>query len=94
MPGKGRRFTAKEHRQVEHITASEEQRGISNEEAERIGYATVNKEVGTTDPKRLFTKKERRQAEHIEESEEQRGKSSSEAKSNAYATVNKQKARR
>jgi hypothetical protein len=92
MPGKGHRFTAKEHRQVEHITASEEQRGMSHDEAERVGYATVNKEVGATDPKRRFTKKEHRQAEHIEESEEQRGKSPSEAKSIAYATVNKQKA--
>jgi hypothetical protein len=93
MPGKGHRFTAKEHRQVEHIAASEEERGMSPEEAERVGYATVNKEVGATDPKRRFTNKERRQAEHIEESEEQRGKSPSEAKSIAYATVNKQKGR-
>jgi len=93
MPGKGHRFTAKEHRQVEHITASEEQHGMSHEEAVRVGYATVNKEVGATNPKRRFTKKERRQAEHVEESEEERGKSPSEAKSIAYATVNKQKAR-
>lgn len=33
----------KEHREVEHIVKSEEERGCSPEEAERIGYATVNK---------------------------------------------------
>jgi hypothetical protein len=92
MPRKGHRFTAKEHRQVEHIAVSEERRGMSHDDAERVGYATVNKEVGATDPKRRFTDKERRQAEHIEESEEERGKSPSEAKRIAYATVNKQKA--
>jgi hypothetical protein len=91
MPGKGHRFTAKEHRQVEHIKESEVERGHPADEAERIGYATVNKDVNESDPKRRFTAKERRQAEHIEQSEEERGKSPSEAKSIAYATVNKQK---
>jgi len=90
MP-KGHRFTAKEHRQVEHIKESEEQRGVSPDEAERIGYATVNKNVVATDSTRRFTAKEHRQVEHIEESEEKRGKSPQEAKSIAYATVNKQK---
>lgn len=94
MPGNGHRFTAKEHRQVEHIKESEEQRGMSPEEAERVGYATVNKEVVATDRKRRFTAKERRQVEHIEESEEARGVSPDEAKSIAYATVNKEKSRR
>jgi len=94
MPRKGHRFTAKEHRQVEHIKESEEQRGMSAEEAERVGYATVNKSVVATDPKRRFTAKEHRQVEHIEESEEKRGKSPHEAKSIAYATVNKQKSDR
>jgi hypothetical protein len=93
MPGKGHRFSAKEHRQVEHIKESEVERGMSPDEAERVGYATVNKEVGENDATRRFTAKERRQAEHIEESEEERGKSASEAKSIAYATVNKQKNR-
>jgi hypothetical protein len=93
MPGKDHRFTAKEHRQVEHIKEGEEQRGMSAEEAERVGYATVNKEVGASDPKRRFTAKEHRQAEHIEESEEERGTSPAEAKSIAYATVNEQKSR-
>ena len=93
MPRKGHRFTAKEHRQVEHIKESEEERGKSPDEAERIGYATVNKNVVETDPKRRFTAKEHRQVEHIEESEEARCKSAEEAKSIAYATVNKQKVR-
>lgn len=90
MPN-GHRFTAKEHRQVEHIKAGEEQRGMSADEAERVGYATVNKEVNAHDPKRRFTAKEHRQIEHIEESEEKRGKSPEEAKSIAYATVGKRK---
>jgi hypothetical protein len=91
MPGKGHRFTAKEHRQVEHIKDSEVERGMPADEAERVGYATVNAEVGEKDASRRYTAKERRQAEHIEHSEEERGKSPSEAKSIAYATVNKQK---
>jgi hypothetical protein len=90
MPGNGHRFTAKEHRQVEHIKESEELRGMSADEAERVGYATVNKQVGEDDPKRRYTAKEKRQAEHIQESEEARGVSPGEAKSIAYATVNKQ----
>ena len=94
MPRKGHRFTAKEHRQVEHIKESEEESGVSPEEAERIGYATVNKRVVATDRKRRFTAKEHRQVEHIEESEEKRGKSPEEAKSIAYATVNKRKSKR
>jgi hypothetical protein len=91
MPGKGHRFTAKEHRQVEHIKDSEVERGMSSDEAERVGYATVNKNVEEKDGTRRYTAKERRQAEHIEQSEEERGKSPEEAKSIAYATVNKQK---
>ena len=91
MPRKGHRFTAKEHRQVEHIKESEVECGMSAEDAERVGYATVNKGVNEKDPTRRFTAKEHRQVEHIEESEEERGKSPEEAKSIAYATVNKQK---
>lgn len=37
------RYSDKEHREVKHIVESEEERGYSPEEAERIGYATVNK---------------------------------------------------
>jgi hypothetical protein len=37
------RYSDEEHREVEHIIESEEERGYSPEEAERIGYATVNK---------------------------------------------------
>lgn len=46
MPDKksGGRFTEKEDRQAEHIKESEEKRGRSNEDAERIAYATVNKQ--------------------------------------------------
>ena len=80
------RYTPKEHRQVEHIAASEEARGVSPEEAEGIGYATVNKlNPGIY----RYSAKEKRQAEHIMESEEKAGKSEAEAKRIAYATVNK-----
>jgi hypothetical protein len=43
MPDRNDRFTKKEDRMAEHIKTSEEQRGKSAEEAERIAYATVNK---------------------------------------------------
>ncbi|MGA7355122.1 MAG: hypothetical protein WBW76_06810 [Candidatus Cybelea sp.] len=83
------RYTPKEHRQVEHIKASEEARGLSQSEAEAIGYATVNKQ---NPGRHRYTDKERRQAEHIIESEEERGKPKAEAKRIAYATINKQNA--
>jgi hypothetical protein len=88
MPRKGHVFSAKEHRQVEHIKASEEQRGLSAGEAEAVGYATVVKHSGG---KHDYSAKEKRQAEHIAQSEEQRGVPSAEAKSIAYATVNARK---
>jgi hypothetical protein len=48
MPDKkgdnGGRFSKKEDRQAEHIKESEMDRGKSEEDAERIGYATVNKQ--------------------------------------------------
>ena len=40
----GGRFTNKEDRQAEHIKESEKERGKSSEDAERIAYATVNKQ--------------------------------------------------
>ena len=43
MPDKNSRYTKKEDRMAEHIKESEEERGKSEEDAERIGYATVNK---------------------------------------------------
>mgnify|MGYP001390925704 CR=1 FL=1 len=43
MPGAGRRFTAKQDRMAKHIMKSEMKRGVPKAEAERIGYATVNK---------------------------------------------------
>jgi hypothetical protein len=85
MPRKGHVFSVKEHRQVEHIKESEEQRGMSAAEAQAVGYATVVKHSGG---KHQFSAKEKRQAEHIAESEEHR-----EAASIGYATVNKRKGR-
>lgn len=47
MPaGKGHRFTEKEHREAEHIKESEEKRGMSPDRAERVAWATVNKQKG------------------------------------------------
>lgn len=43
MPGK---HSAKEKRQAEHVKESEQKSGKSAEEAERIGWATVNKQKG------------------------------------------------
>jgi hypothetical protein len=91
MPSKGHVFSAKEHRQVEHIKESEEQRGMSSAEAEGVGYATVVKRSGS---KHQYSAKEKRQAEHIAESEEQRGVPPAEAKSIAFATVNAHKRRK
>lgn len=91
MPRKGHVFSAKEHRQVEHVKASEERRGMPAAEAEAVGYATVVKHSGG---KHAYTAKEKRQAEHIAASEEQRGVSPAEAKSIAYATVNAHKTTR
>jgi hypothetical protein len=44
MPGKNSRFTEKEDRQIEHIKDSEVEAGKSEDDAERIAYATVNKQ--------------------------------------------------
>ncbi len=88
MPRKGHVFTAKEHRQVEHVKESEERRGMSPAEAEGVGYATVVKHSGG---KHLFSAKEKRQAEHIAESEEERGVAPDEARNIGYATVVKHK---
>jgi hypothetical protein len=85
MP-KNHRYSAKEHRQVDHIKSSEEARGLSPEEARAIGYATVNKQ---NPDKHRFTSKEKRQVEHIADSEEARGKSRTVAKRIGFATVNK-----
>lgn len=90
MPRKGHVFSVKEHRQVEHIKESEQQRGMSAAEAEAVGYATVVKRSGG---KHQFSAKEKRQAEHIAESAERRGVAPIEAASIGYATVNKQKGR-
>ena len=39
-------YTDKQRRQAEHIEKSEEQRGVSKKSAERIAWATVNKQDG------------------------------------------------
>jgi hypothetical protein len=59
---------------------------VSPDEAEGIGYATVNK---LNPDEHRYSEREDRQAEHIMESEEARGKSEAEAKRIAYAAVNK-----
>ena len=87
MPKK-HRYSAKEHRQIEHIKQSEKARGVPAQEAEAIGYATVNKQNPS---KHRFTAKEDRQAEHIAESEKAQGKSAAQAKRIGYATVNKRR---
>ncbi|MBB2196398.1 plasmid stabilization protein [Gluconacetobacter sp. 1c LMG 22058] len=47
MPrGEQSAYTDKQKRQAEHIEQSYEQRGVSEEEAERRAWATVNKETG------------------------------------------------
>jgi hypothetical protein len=88
MPRKGHVFSAKEHRQAEHVAASEEQRGVSPAEAKAIGFATVVKHGGGD---LHLSAKEKRQAEHVAESEHERGVPAAEAKSIGYATVMKQK---
>ncbi len=87
MPRK-HQYSQKEHRQVEHIKQSEEARGVPAQEAEAVGYATVNKR---NPGKHRFAAKEDRQAQHIAESEKAQGKSEAEAKRIAYATVNKRR---
>ena len=44
MPGKDSRFTDKQDREAQHIKESEEKRGHSEKDSERIAYATVNKQ--------------------------------------------------
>jgi hypothetical protein len=88
MPRNGHVFSAKEHRQVEHIQESEERRGVPPAEAKAIGFATVVKHGGGD---LHLSAKEKRQAEHITESVEERGVSHAEAKSIGYATVMKHK---
>lgn len=45
-PGDKSAYTDKQKRQAEHIEQSYEQRGVSEKEAERRAWATVNKETG------------------------------------------------
>lgn len=39
-------YTEKQKRQAKHIEESEKERGLSEEDAERIAWATVNKQDG------------------------------------------------
>jgi hypothetical protein len=57
MPGKGHRFTEKEDRQAEHIKESEKEQGHSEKDAERIAYATVNKQKSQHKDKKKSDKK-------------------------------------
>jgi hypothetical protein len=91
MPRKGHVFSAKEHRQAEHIAESEEQRGMSPTEAKSVGFATVVKHGGGN---LHLSAKEKRQAQHIAESKEDRGMPPAEAKSIGYATMMAHKGKR
>jgi plasmid stabilization system protein ParE len=44
--GSKEKYSDKQKRQAEHIEKSYEKRGVSNDEAERRAWATVNKESG------------------------------------------------
>lgn len=44
--GSKEKYTDKQKRKAEHIEESYKERGASEEEAERIAWATVNKESG------------------------------------------------
>ena|SRR5450631_4366044 len=47
MPrGDKSKYTPKQDRKADHIAESYESRGVSGKDAERIGWATVNKESG------------------------------------------------
>jgi len=47
MPrGEKDKYTDKQKRQAEHIEEGYEKKGVSNEEAERRAWATVNKQDG------------------------------------------------
>ena len=47
MPrGDKSKYTDKQKRQAEHIEEGYEKRGVSNDEAEKRAWATVNKESG------------------------------------------------
>ena len=59
------KYTDKQKRQAEHIEESYEERGVSEEEAERRAWATVNKDSGGG--------KKAGQAQHIRESYVGRG---------------------
>jgi hypothetical protein len=43
MPDRKNRFSEKDDRMAEHVKESERKQGKSKKEAERFGYATVNK---------------------------------------------------
>ncbi|OTG69874.1 hypothetical protein B9T38_13900 [Acinetobacter sp. ANC 4218] len=45
-------YTEKQKRQAKHIEESEKERGLSEEDAERIAWATVNKQDGGGKKKR------------------------------------------
>ena len=55
-------YSDKQKRQAEHIEESVRERGGSEEDAERIGWATVNKETGGARGRRKTAKKSARKS--------------------------------
>jgi plasmid stabilization system protein ParE len=53
------KYTDKQKRQAEHIEESYEKKGVSEDEAERRAWATVNKEDGGGKKKRFGTQESR-----------------------------------
>jgi plasmid stabilization system protein ParE len=53
-------YTEKQKRQAEHIEESYEERGVSEKEAERRAWATVNKQSGGAKKSRSGRKKKER----------------------------------
>ena len=55
-------YSDKQKRQAEHIEESVRERGGSGEDAERIGWATVNKETGGARGRKKTAKKSARKS--------------------------------
>lgn len=53
-------YTDKQKRQAEHIDQSEKNRGRSKKDAEKIGWATVNKQTGGGLKKKSSTAQKRK----------------------------------
>jgi hypothetical protein len=55
--GSKKKYTSKQKRQAKHIEDSVKERGGSQKKAERIAWATVNKETGGAGKKKSSKKK-------------------------------------